>query len=81
MIDPTEDEASFVLRLDAIAVFYSFGRGEASVYGHYRVRGGSLNAHCDATISACSVFGIVDWEVGSTNRNTKSSGSASFIYG
>jgi|SoimicMinimDraft_12_1059740.scaffolds.fasta_scaffold148768_1 hypothetical protein len=24
MIDPTEDEASFVLRLDAIAVVYSF---------------------------------------------------------
>ena len=48
---------------------------------HYRVRDGSLNAHCDATISACSVSGIVDWEVGSTNRNTKSGGSASFIYG
>jgi hypothetical protein len=48
---------------------------------HYRVRDGSLNTHCDAAISACNVSGIVDWEVGSTNRNTKSSGSASFIYG
>jgi hypothetical protein len=48
---------------------------------HYRVRDGSLNAHCDAAISACRVSGIVDWEVGSTNRNTKSGGSASFIYG
>jgi hypothetical protein len=47
----------------------------------YRVRDGSLNARCDAAISTCSVSGIVDWEVGSTNRNAKSSGSAGFIYG